>query len=363
MYIEKIVLSQFRSYTREETPFFPGLNCIQGNNAAGKSNLLEAIYLLSTGKSFRTSRLLDLIKQGEPGFQIETHFVKEGISHSLKINYGSSSGRKTFHNQTAYSSFLPLLGILPCVLLAPEDISILTGAPSERRRFLDIHISQIDPLYMHHLGRYHKAMKQRNSLLKQQQEKGLGPWEELMSISAHYLIEKRIETLAVLEKTLQETIYSLSEKQESFSWKYENSLESTSPSFFLQAWQKSRKKELLMGSTLLGPHRDDISLFIQNKEIKTYCSEGQKRSCIAALRIAEWMRFKDFFGYPPLLGIDDFGIHLDGKRTLLLKESMKNLGQVFLTAPSFSQGSSVFTEGNLFEINQGSILRKNLSNV
>lgn len=363
MHIEKIVLSQFRSYTREETLFFPGVNCIEGNNAAGKSNLLEAIYLLSTGKSFRTNRLQDLIKYGEPAFQIEAHFIKEGISHSLKINYGNSSGRKTFHNQTSYTSFLPLLGILPCILLAPEDISILTGAPSERRRFLDLHIAQIDPLYMHHLGRYYKAMKQRNSLLKGQEKKGLEPWEELMATSAEYLIDKRVETLKTLEKTLESTISHLSQKQESFSWHYENSLNSTLKNSFLDEWKRSRNKEYLTGTTLMGPHRDDVLLFIQNKEIKTYCSEGQKRSCMAALKIAEWMRFKDFFGYPPLLGIDDFGTHLDEKRTLLLQECTKDLGQVFLTAPSFLHKKASFKEANIFEVYQGSIQKKNLLDV
>ena len=335
MQLEKVILSDFRNYIREEISFSSGLNCIQGNNAEGKSNLLESIYLISTGKSFRTTQLQQLIRHSQKKLQIEAHFSKEGISHSLIISYGADR-RNLKYNQTSYSSFLPLLGILPCILLTPEDISIITGGPAERRRFLDLHLSQIDPLYIHHLGRYYKAMKQRNALLKKQEEKGLAPWEQIMAISASYLIEKRIETLSFLKPSIENTISLLSEKQEIFSWQYENSLSFLDPSQILKQWALHRKKELLLGTSLLGPHRDDIFLYIDNQEIKTYCSEGQKRSCTVALRLAEWERFQISFGSPPLFGIDDFGVHLDHKRTFLLNQILKKLGQVFLTAPSFS---------------------------
>ncbi len=335
MQLEKVILNNFRSYAQKEITFSPHLNCIRGENAVGKSNLLEAIYLLSTGKSFRTHYLQDLIRHSEKNFRIEARFSKEETWNSLVLTYGSD-GRKMLYNNTAYSSFLPLLGLLPCVLLTPEDISILSGAPMQRRRFLDIHLSQMDSLYIHHLGRYHKAMKQRNALLKQRIEKGLDPWEQIMAESAYYLIEKRQETLQVLQPFIEETISLLSETKEKFSWTYENSLGSGLPSHLAERWKKTRSKDLLLGSTLLGPHRDDIFFYLQNQEIKTYCSEGQKRSCVAALRLAEWQRLSLFLAAPPLFGIDDFGAHLDAKRTATLQKITKNLGQVFLTAPSFS---------------------------
>ncbi len=349
MELEKVILSSFRNYEREEITFSAGLNCIQGDNAEGKSNLLEAIYLISTGKSFRTRSLSNLIKHSEKGFQIEAFFSKKGIPHSLDISYGPK-GRKVLYNQTSYSSFLPLLGILPCVLLAPEDISIITGAPAERRRFLDLHISQMNPLYVYHLGRYHKAMKQRNALLRKQEKKGLDPWEQIMALSAHHLIEKREEALLNLKDLVGDAISFLSDKQEAFSWKYDNTLQATSPSQILEQWRKSRKKELLLGSTLIGPHRDDLLLYIQGQEIKTYCSEGQKRSCIAALRLAEWKVFKSFFESPPLFAVDDFGVHLDLKRSLFFKRILEDLDQVFVTAPSFSSQKYSY----ILEISKGS---------
>jgi DNA replication and repair protein RecF len=352
MELEKVILSNFRNYEREEITFSKSLNCIQGDNAEGKSNLLEAIYLISTGKSFRTHTLANLIKYDQMGFQIEAFFSKEGISHSLDISY-SPKGRKVLYNQTSYASFLPLLGILPCVLLAPEDISIIIGAPAERRRFLDLHISQMDPQYIHHLGRYHKAMKQRNALLKKQIEKGLDPWEQIMALSASYLIEKREKALLNLKETVTRTISLLSETKEDFSWKYDNTLKVSSPTRILEEWKKNRKKELLLGSTLTGPHRDDLLLYIQGQEIKTFCSEGQKRSCMAALRLAQWQEYKSFFEFSPLFAVDDFGVHLDLKRSLFLNEILKDLGQVFVTAPSFPSKENSYS----LKISKGSITK------
>lgn len=356
MYLKSLKISSFRNYTREEVSFCSRVNCIQGANGSGKSNLLEAIHLISTGKSFRTHRLQELIQYQNTGFQIEVEFIKETISNTLKISF-SPEGRKIVHNQTAHSSFLPLLGLLPSIILSPEDICILTGAPAERRRFLDLHLAQIDPNYVYHLGRYQRALKQRNILLKRQEEQGLSTWEELMAISASYLIEKRLETIFELQKPCQKYVGELSKHKEPFSMEYESSLilpeDSTIPlsTVFAKQWEKMRKKELDAKTTLIGPHRDDILFFLQKKDVKTYCSEGQKRCCLAALRLAEWERLKNRSNIPPLFGIDDFGVHLDEERSSLLKNCLKEMGQVFLTAPSFIND----TPSNMLLAENGSI--------
>src|SRR3990167_7111875 len=164
MQLKSLYLHHFRNYEEELVVFQPGLNCIDGDNGSGKSNLLEALHLISTGKSFRTHRLYDLVHQEKTSFTLEALFLKGSISHHLHLSFGKE-GRKLTYNETSYTSFLPLFGLLPFTLLCPEDISIFTGSPGERRRFLDLHIAQIDPLYLHHLGRYQKSLKQRNALL------------------------------------------------------------------------------------------------------------------------------------------------------------------------------------------------------
>lgn len=352
MHLEKVILSHFRNYERQEITFSPGLNCIEGGNAEGKSSLLEALYLISTGRSFRAQSLAPLIQEGTKAFQVDGIFSTEGISHTISLSY-SDQGRKARLNATNYTSFLPLLGTLPCVLLTPEDISIIAGAPAGRRRFLDIHISQMDPLYVHHLGRYHKAMKQRNALLKKRLLQGLEPWEQIMAHSASYLLDKRIKTVSDLLPYMQNTTAELSQQKDTFSWKYENTLKTKDPQSILESFEKHRSKEALFGSTLVGPHRDDIHFLLQDQEVKTYSSEGQKRTIVAALRLAEWQRLNNFFNYTPLFGTDDFGVHLDAKRSFQLQTMLTNLGQVFITAPSFPKE----LPGHTLRISQGSAIK------
>ncbi len=354
MQLQKLVLSHFRSYTHQEIEFSPNVNCFQGLNAEGKTNLLEAIYVLSTGKSFRTHSLQDLIQNGASRFDLEATFVKEGISQTLTLSFDGKL-RKITHYQTTYHSFLPLLGLLPCILLAPEDIAILSSSPSERRRFLDIHLAQTDPLYVRYLARYHKAMKQRNILLKNKEEKTLSPWEQIMAESALYLMQKRADLIEKLQKPAQSFVSTLSDLSEHLSIEYKPSLlPSLTQSGYMDQWEKSRKKEWILGSTNIGPHRDDLFFHLNQKEARVFCSEGQKRCCIAALRLAEWELFCEHFDSPPLLGIDDFGIHLDPKRSEKFASFLSRGGQVFLTAPTFSE--NIFPSAQIFQVHQGSVL-------
>jgi len=148
--LRRLYLHHFRNYTQAEFTFSPGVNWICGKNAQGKTNLLEAIYLLSTGRSFRTHILSQLIQKEAGFFYIEAEIEKEGVSQTLKVSFDGET-KKVEINATSYSNFSSLLGLLPHVLYAPEDISVVAGTPSHRRKFIDLHLSQIDPLYLHHL--------------------------------------------------------------------------------------------------------------------------------------------------------------------------------------------------------------------
>ncbi len=334
MFLQRLRLSSFRSYDTADIVFDEGINYIEGPNGSGKSNLLEAVYLLGTGKSFRTSTLRELIKYTQDNLALEAFFHKDGTDHKLSVFF-SKEGRKIIYNETPHASFIPLFGLLPSVFLSPEDIGILSGGPAERRRFLDLHIAQADSNYLYHLGRYQKALKQRNFLLKTA-GRGFAPWEELMAISACYIIEKRIVTISNLQKISAEFLLALSGNKEPLEIRYEGSLqENHSLEEYIKAWSEARPKELAYKTTLIGPHRDDVLFFVNGREMKSYSSEGQKRCCLAALRLAEWMLLKKRLDVTPLFGIDDFGVHLDANRTFILEELLTNMGQVFLTAPSF----------------------------
>jgi DNA replication and repair protein RecF len=357
--IKRLFLRNFRNYAEVEVVFSPSVNWIQGDNGQGKTNLLEAIHLLSTGRSFRTHTLSDLIRFGETFFYLEAEFYKEGVTQTLKVYYDEQT-RKVQYNQTLYPTLNSLLGIVPSVLLSPADLSLVSGNPAERRRFIDLHIAQIDPLYVHHLGRYFKAMKQRNCLLRAQSEATIQAWEQMMAQSASYVIHKRKQMTYALQAPSSYWMDILSRQQDSIQIQYQSSLpvpsqDSATALHLQQTWQKMRSKEMQIGTTLSGPHRDDLEISLSEKPAKTFSSEGQKRSCISSLRFAQWGQMAEVLGHPPILGIDDFGIQLDKERQVQLKAHLSNFKQVFLTSPFPLSDPFKGENANALRIEKGTI--------
>lgn len=361
MLLKSLYLRHFRCYEEAEVSFQPGINLIRGSNAQGKTNLLEAIYFLSTGRSFRTAHLSELICQGKEAFFLEAEFFKDGVFQTIKVSFDGQT-KKMEYNSTSYASFTPLLGLLPTVLYAPEDISLVSGSPAERRRFLNLHLAQLDPLYVHHLARYHRAMKQRNHLLRSQSEAAIAPWEIAMSQSASYLVQKREQMISDLTSPLSEMMQLLSKNEDTLALRYQSSFPASRKqedpaAYFLEQFKKNRKREMILGATLVGPHRDDFLFLIQQKEAKAFSSEGQKRSCIAAMRLAEWQRLCSQVNSPPLMSIDDFGVHLDATRQHIFQAYLKNLGQVFLTSPNLSEEIIALPAKQIF-VEKGKIIQE-----
>lgn len=337
MLIQSLYLRNFRCYEEAFASFGPNVNLIVGENASGKTSLLEAIYFLSTGRSFRTTHLTDLIAHGASFFYLEASFLKDGVQQSLKVFFDGKA-RKLQLNQKSYSSFIPLLGAAPTILFAPEHLSIVSGPPAERRNFLDLHIAQTDPLYLHHLLRYSKALRHRNTLLRQKSDETLSTWEAMMSSSASYLIPKRMAIVSELEQLATQHMRTFSDDHETLEMAYQSTLslpkaEEEIISHFCAQFKKMRHREMALGNTLIGPHRDDLILTIAQQPARIFSSEGQKCCCLASLRFAEWERLQKCIHSPPVMSIDDFGMHLDMKRLDKLQGQLQALSQVFLTAP------------------------------
>lgn len=347
MHIKTLRLCNFRNYEEEEFSFSPHINAIQGDNGQGKTNLLEAIYLIGTGRSFRTPHLKDLIRFGAPCFYIEALFSKQGIDHTLSLSYDGSE-KKVVLDGSSFSHFHPLLGNLPTVVSSPEDLSLLVGSPQERRKFLDLYIAQTDPLYLYHVSRYTQAMKQRNCLLKLRSHDTMDAWESAMGEAASYLILKRQQATQLLSPYLTQWVDLLSDHNDILTVQYQTKpkdlLEATDIQKALEKMlSETREQEWEYGHTLIGPHRDDLLFSLSQKSIKSFSSQGQKRSCLSAIRFAEWEYMKEILGEKPLLGLDDFGMQLDATRRSLLQEYLKDFGQIFLTAPLFSPSADLHT--------------------
>ncbi|MFI5343009.1 MAG: DNA replication/repair protein RecF [Chlamydiales bacterium] len=335
MQILNLYLQNFRSYEEAFFEFSPSLNLICGPNAKGKTSLLEAIHFLMIGRSFRTPQYQDLIKQNQTGFYIESHFTKHGINQRLRVA-GNPSDRKMFHNSTSLATLSSLLGLIQGVLQTPDDINLIKGSPHLRRQFLDIQIAQIDPLYVHHLTRYARAMRQRNQLLRNKTAVSIESWEFEMSQSAAYIILQRHRTIQNLQKHSQSFYHKLTGEQAPLTLHYR-----TPPSqimhaeelksYFQKLYQKNRNRERLLGYTLSGPHKDDFVILIDQRDVRFFASEGQQRGCATALHFAEWQNLHLAGTEKPLFMIDDVGMSLDESRRKRLVEQLRELGQVFLT--------------------------------
>lgn len=336
MFLRTLRLLKFRNYEETCLEFNSAINIIAGPNAQGKTNIIEAIYVLMLGRSFRAHQNRDLIKYGNTHFAIEGHFVKYGVDQKLQV-YFDHKERKILHNSTPLVSITNLVGILPGVISTPDDIRLVKGNPQLRRQWIDIQLAQADPLYVHHLSRYGRAVKQRNHLLKAQQTATIESWEKEISLSAAYITLQRQRLVTELQPYCQKIYHDLSEEQESFTIQYKSCCKEGSLSFeerrefHLQQLQKNRPRELQLGFTLNGPHKDELSINIGEKEASDFASEGQQRCCVTALRFAEWYRLKLAGSISPVMMIDDIGLSLDAKRRQKLIDQLKGLGQVFVT--------------------------------
>lgn len=331
-----LTLRHFRNYEQAWVEFDPRMNNIYGPNALGKTNLLEAVFFLIIGRSFRTSSVQDLIQYGKASFHLEAIFVKNDVEQKLEL-WANGKEKNILYNSTRYASFSDLLGLMQGVVLAPADSLLVTAAPILRRRYIDIQIAQVDPLYVRHLSRYMRALKQRNRLLRQKKREGIEVWEVEMAKSAAYVVKQRALAIAFLSERAAEIQKILSKGKDLLALSFKTSAPYQEGKeqlfdYYVRLYDKLRVKELVLGYTLSGPHRDDMLIEIGGKEARLCASEGQKNSCAVALRLAEWERLRDLSTERPLMAIDDMGSHLDKYRKQAISDYLSELGQVFVTS-------------------------------
>lgn len=338
MYLTALYLHNFRLYEEAHFHFSPGLNVVRGPNAQGKTSLLEAIYFLITGRSFRTSQTKDLIRNGADYFYLEASFVKHGVEQKLRIYYSPTEKRVTY-NSTACPSLSSVLGILQGVVIHPDDSAIVKGAPTVRRHLLDIQLAQTDPLYIHHLTRYERAMKQRNHLLRARSHAAIDSWEYEMSNAAAFIVQQRSIAVDALHLRGQEHYRTICGGTEALKLCYKANGAGDHPlndlnmlrELYRSQYRRHRVREMDLGATLTGPHKDDVVIALNENDARAFASEGQQRSCVAALRLAEWSRLNSVSNEHPLMLIDDLGMSLDATRRKHLIGHFENLKQVFVS--------------------------------
>jgi DNA replication and repair protein RecF len=335
MHLHSLFLKQFRNYKEVHFDFNPSLNLICGPNAQGKTSLLEAIHYLMLGRSFRPCLHQDLIQFEASSFYLEAIFCKHGVDQKLRVHVDGKE-RKMIYNSTVLPNVSNLLGLIQGVVMTPDDVNLVKGPPLLRRQFLDIQIAQVDPLYVHYLARYTKAMRHRNQLLKQKNLNSIEIWEHEMAQATGYIIMQRRQGLHALQAHCQNFYTYLTDEKEQLSLDYRSGAsncqnEEEIKDFHLQQFLNNRTREMILGYTMHGPHKDDIRIGIGGRDVRYFASEGQQRSCMAALHMGEWQRLNQVADDTPLFMIDDAGISLDDKRRERLLNQLGTLGQVFLT--------------------------------
>ena len=336
MFVEKIKLSGFRNYDNAEIKFKNGTNVIYGPNAMGKTNILEAICVMSTTRSHRGAKESEMIKFDKDNALISMDFFSHGKSNQSEMKFFSDKKRQICVNGVYASKASEIIGYINTVVFCPEDLNLVKGSPKERRKMLDMGISQLRQKYFHSLSSYYKVLEQRNKLLKDNPGSDmLWVWNEKLAQSGKDIIWYRNSFIERLEKKVKDIMNEIS--GENVRLKYNcgffvkdfNDKEEIE-NVFLEELKKNEEREKRMGMSLIGPHRDDFGIFINEKEAKYYASQGQQRSVALAIKMGEVKLIEDDTGQTPVLLLDDVLSELDENRRGYVLKNIDNI-QVIIT--------------------------------
>ena len=333
--IKEISLVQFKNYEQASFSFHERIVGICGNNGVGKTNLLDALYYLCFTKSYFSKNDQSNVLRGTAGFRISGVFDNDG--QPTPVACILRNGKKEFlADGVPYEKFSRHIGRFPCVIIAPDDIQIITGASEERRRFLDALLSQLDPSYLQNLIDYNRILQQRNSFLKSLTERRLTDknlldvYDEQLIPPGSFLFERRRSFLRELLPLAASFYTRIAGAEEPLTLAYDSSLLHTP---FRELLREGLEKDLYLQRTGSGIHRDDIDISFAGSPFKSMASQGQRKSLLFALRLAEYETLKEVKGFPPILLLDDVFEKLDALRmhNLLDKVCLQDNGQVFIT--------------------------------
>ena len=331
MWIKKIKVKNFRNYEEEEINLSEKINIFYGDNAQGKTNIIEAIFLSGFGKSFRTNKEKEMIRMNQQDAIIEIDYQKIDREGKIKIHLGNK--KEIWINGIKIKKLSELLGNINLVIFHPDDIYILKGIPQNRRKFLDIMISQLKPNYMHHLNLYLKALEQRNNYLKQikeenKDEKLLDIWDEELIKNAVIIYKYRKEYMDKIREKIKDIHSEITNKKEKIEIYYSSECETEEK--YRNLLKERRKLDIIKGFTTKGIHRDDFFINLDEKKLDIYGSQGQHRTTVLSLKLAELKIIEEEIGEKPILLLDDFMSELDKNRIKNFLDKIENT-QVIIT--------------------------------
>jgi len=373
MKLEKLSLSGFRNHIATSIVCSPTINLFVGKNGQGKTNILEAITYLSIGKSFFSVPDNNLVRRGDAGFLIYGSFKSDnGSAYNVGIRYTGESKKKEVRiNNKDEERVSSLIGMFPVVILYPEQHSITNGGPSERRRFMDMVLSQAHSSYFEMLTEYRRLLRQRNAILGESRQRDhqvrdmLEPWDETFLECAVGITVYRNNFINELETYLKNNYNNIITGSETPALRYESSVpvrngmdSDKQKSKAYEAFAETFDTERRYGTTVFGPHRDELVLMINDFEVRKYASQGQQKSFLVALKISESQYLLEKRNEQPLILLDDLFGELDRERSNRVLELTTGMGQTFVTSVDETIGKTHYSSLNghiQFNVSEGTV--------
>lgn len=343
MYCEKISIKNYRNIEKAEISLTPDINVLYGENAQGKTNILEAIYYFAHGKSFRQAKDKELIRFGESCANIKIEFSDKERKRSQEIRLFENSRKICLKENIKISRISEFIGVFRAVLFSPEHLSIVKDGPSERRNFEDIAISQLYPTYMSSLARYQKTLQQRNSLLKEPEGISFNDllyvYSEQLATEAAFISEYREKYTERLSKFVSNIISEMTLGKEKVQINYKDR---KSKEDYLRLLTENTEKEIRAGTTLYGSHKDDIYIELNGRDSRSFASQGQQRSIALAMKLSEGEISREITGEYPVFLFDDILSELDRRRKEYILSGLSGK-QVIITCCEETGEENIFT--------------------
>ena len=362
MVIKSLKLKNYRNYDFLDLKFDPKTNILYGDNAQGKTNILEALYLSGTTKSHRGTKDRDIIQFGHDESHLETVVEKKGSCFQIDMHLKKNSPKGIAIDRIPIRRAGELFGIVHFVFFSPEDLNIIKDGPAGRRRFIDLELSQLDKIYLSNLSNYNRIINQRNSLLKDIYGQAhlmetLDIWDMQLVAYGTKVLERRREFISEVNEIISEIHYKLTGGKEKIMLTYEESIGNLT---LEQALKKNRERDIRLKSTSVGPHRDDICFMTEGGlDIRKFGSQGQQRTAALSLKLSEIEHVKRLIGDTPILLLDDVLSELDKHRQNYLLDSIHDI-QTIITCTGLDEFvNHRFSINKIFHIRNGQAVKAN----
>ncbi|MFT4144866.1 MAG: DNA replication/repair protein RecF [Mobilitalea sp.] len=358
MIVKSLELKDYRNYSNLNMNFSSGINILYGENAQGKTNILEAIYLCGTTKSHRGSKDKEIISFEHEEAHVRIGLEKNLIPHRLDLHLKKNKSKGVAIDGIPIKKQSELFGMLNLVFFSPEDLYIIKNGPAERRRFLDLELCQLDKIYLNYLGNYNKVLVQRNNLLKQISNNSklldtLYIWDEKLLEFGVKIIKTRSDFIVRLNEIVKDIHSKLTGGKEELVLQYEPNVKESD---FEGRLKKSLEKDISLKMTNVGPHRDDLSFLLNNIDIRKYGSQGQQRTAALSCKLAEIELVKNLIKENPILLLDDVLSELDRQRQNYLLNSIGDI-QTIITCTGLEEFvTHRFEYDKIFQVVEGTVI-------